>query len=228
MKVLNDLFDYNLKIYQSNENFKFSLDSILLAEFIKLKPNTKIIDLGTGLAPIPLILTTKYSNKIYGIELQPEITYLAQQNVIINNLANQIDIKQADLMNLEHHFPRQSFEVVCCNPPYFKGKGSLVSQNKSLAICKHEITFSLSGLIKTVNYLLKEKGCLYLSYRIERLQELFLELARYDLRVKELVLIQTHKPNFNLILLKAVKQGNFGLKSRIIDISQLKSYQNLF
>ena len=37
MKVLNDLYDYGLKIYQDTEKFKFSLDSLLLAEFVELK-----------------------------------------------------------------------------------------------------------------------------------------------------------------------------------------------
>ena len=42
--VLNDLFDYsNLKIYQIKGNFKFSLDSILLAEYVKIPKNTKEI-----------------------------------------------------------------------------------------------------------------------------------------------------------------------------------------
>ena len=42
--VINDLFDYDgLKIYQYEDKFKFSLDSILLAEFVELKNNTRII-----------------------------------------------------------------------------------------------------------------------------------------------------------------------------------------
>ena len=40
-KILNDLFDYaNLKIYQSKEGFKFSIDSILLAEYVKITKTT--------------------------------------------------------------------------------------------------------------------------------------------------------------------------------------------
>ena len=39
MKVLNDLYDYGLKIYQDEDNFKFSLDTILLAEAVELKKN---------------------------------------------------------------------------------------------------------------------------------------------------------------------------------------------
>ena len=37
-KTLNWLFDYpNLKVYQYEEGFKFSLDSILLFEFAQIK-----------------------------------------------------------------------------------------------------------------------------------------------------------------------------------------------
>ena len=38
-EVLNDLFDYDYKIYQNEEFFKFSIDSILLAEIVKIKKN---------------------------------------------------------------------------------------------------------------------------------------------------------------------------------------------
>jgi tRNA1(Val) A37 N6-methylase TrmN6 len=56
--VKNDLYDYNgLKIYQYDDRFKFSLDSILLAEFVELKPSIKtIVDFCSGNAPVPMIL----------------------------------------------------------------------------------------------------------------------------------------------------------------------------
>ena len=42
MVVLNDLFDYGLKIYQDENKFKFSLDSLLLAEFTNIKKSDKM------------------------------------------------------------------------------------------------------------------------------------------------------------------------------------------
>ena len=61
MKVINYLLGYkNLKIVQDNEMFNFSLDSVLLPNFVTLnKKITKILDIGCGNAPIPLILSTK-------------------------------------------------------------------------------------------------------------------------------------------------------------------------
>ena len=41
---LNDLFDYDMKIYQNSEYFKFSIDSVLLAEFVNIKRGHKRIN----------------------------------------------------------------------------------------------------------------------------------------------------------------------------------------
>ena len=57
VEVLNDLYDYGLKIYQDNELFKFSLDSLLLAEFVNVdKSDKKLLDICSGNAPLPLII----------------------------------------------------------------------------------------------------------------------------------------------------------------------------
>ena len=98
-KVINDLVGYeNLKIVQINDYFNFSLDSVLLANFVNLNNKIKnIIDLGTGNAPIPLILSTKTNEKIIGIEIQKEIYDLAVESVKLNNLNNQIEILNIDI-----------------------------------------------------------------------------------------------------------------------------------
>ena len=71
MIVLNDLVGYkNLKIYQNQDWFSFSLDSVLLPNFVTLNKNISLImDLCCGNAPIPLILSTKTQAKIIGVEI---------------------------------------------------------------------------------------------------------------------------------------------------------------
>ena len=74
MQVINDIVGKNLKIYQDDKFFKFSLESVLLPNFVTVNLRDKmILDLCTGNAPIPLILSTKTKAKIYGVELQKEI-----------------------------------------------------------------------------------------------------------------------------------------------------------
>ena len=122
MKILNDLLDYdNMKIYQDDEYFNFSLDSVLLGNFVTLRSRVKnIIDFGTGNAPIPLIMTTRTDSKIYGIELQKEIYELAKESVSINNLESKIELINDDIKNINNYFDQGFFDVITCNPPYFK------------------------------------------------------------------------------------------------------------
>ncbi len=58
---IHDLLGYDgIKIIQRPDMFCFSLDSILLADFIQINNKIKrIIDFGTGNAPIPLYLSLK-------------------------------------------------------------------------------------------------------------------------------------------------------------------------
>ena len=113
MEVLNDLVGKNLKIYQDNDYFKFSLESVILPSFVDIKlSDKKILDLCTGNAPIPLILSTKTKNQIIGVELQKEIYNLAIKTIKINNLGEQITILNYDVKELNKIFPSDTFDVI--------------------------------------------------------------------------------------------------------------------
>ena len=103
MEKIHELLGYeNIKIYQNDDMFSFSLDSTLLADFIQTKNVKRIVDLCTGNAPIPLFLTLKTDAKIYGVELQEEVYKLAVKSVEINNFGEQITILNRDLKGTEN------------------------------------------------------------------------------------------------------------------------------
>ena len=91
---VHDLLAYDgLKIIQRKDLFRFSLDSLLLADFVNINLRTKkIIDFGTGLGPIPLYLSLKTKKPIIGIDIQDEVVKLAEKSVELNHLENQIKI----------------------------------------------------------------------------------------------------------------------------------------
>ena len=90
-----------LKIYQNNDGFKLSIDSVLLSNFVTLNNNVKnILDIGTGNAPIPLMLSKRTNAKITGIEIQESSYALAVDNVLYNKLESRINIINADAKEL--------------------------------------------------------------------------------------------------------------------------------
>ena len=96
----NRLLNFDSVIYQNSDWFKFSLDSLLLVNFVTLNFRCKrIIDLATGNAPIPLLLSYKTSAFIDGIELQECIYKLANLSIVENKLDNRIKIINGDVKN---------------------------------------------------------------------------------------------------------------------------------
>ncbi|MDY0316252.1 MAG: methyltransferase domain-containing protein, partial [Acholeplasmatales bacterium] len=120
MIIKNDLLGYRrLDIYQDSEMFHFSIDSMLLADFVRIKKGTKkILDLGTGNAAIPLFLTLKTSAEIHGIEIQEAVYNLGVRSVKENNLESQIQLHLGDMKEAPQLFKNQAFDIVISNPPF--------------------------------------------------------------------------------------------------------------
>lgn len=216
MEVLNDLVGYkNMKIYQNLDWFSFSLDSVLLPNFVTLNKNISLImDLCTGNAPVPLILSTKTTAKIIGIEIQKDVYELADKSVKYNKLDSQIEILNMDIKNLKEKFNGDSVDVITCNPPYFKySESSNINEDIHKVIARHEKTINLEEIIDISHYLLKNNGCLAMVHRTDRLIEIITLFNKYGLEVKKLRFIY---PKFNtesnMVLIEGRKNGNVGLK----------------
>jgi tRNA1(Val) A37 N6-methylase TrmN6 len=233
--VKNDLYDYyGFSIYQDEDNFKFSLDSILLAEFVDIdKKSNNIVDLCTGNAPVPLILSTKTEKKIYGVELQKSIADLAKMSIKEDKLEDRIEIINDNIKNISNYFDAESVDIVTCNPPYFKvsNNSSLINENRIKAIARHELEMNLEDVMISARYLLKNKAPLYIVHRCDRLEELIVYLNKYRFGIKKIQFIYSNvRKEANMVLIKAIKNGNCGsLKvSPPMDISNMVSFKGIF
>lgn len=216
MKVLNDLLGYNnLKIYQDTEWFSFSLDSVLLPNFVTINKNTKkILDLGTGNAPIPMILSTITDAKIYGIEIQKDVCELAIDSIKYNHLEEKIEIINDDMKNLDKYFDPNSFDVIISNPPYFKiEEKSKINDNIHKVIARHEEKIRIEDIIKIAKKYLDNNGAFALVHRTDRLVEILNLLKINNLEPKRLKFIYPKKnSNSNMFLIECRKNGKPGLK----------------
>lgn len=216
MEVLNDLVNYkNLKIYQNTDWFLFSLDSVLLPNFVTLNKNIKtVMDLGTGNAPIPLILSTKTNAKIIGVEIQKDVYELAKKNIEYNHLEDRIELYNLDMKNLKNHFLPDSMDVITCNPPYFKiSEQSNLNEDIHKVIARHEKMVTLEDVIQISRYLLKNNGVLALVHRTDRFLDILRLCSQYGLEVKKIRFIYPKVENeSNMILVEARKNGGTGLK----------------
>ena len=211
---IEDLEVKELKIIQAKDSYRFSVDSILLLNFIRLKNFEKIIDLGTGSGIIPLLLFGKRKGlSIYGVEIQKDLADMARRSVELNKLQYGITIIQEDFRKLKNIFKNQQFDVVVSNPPYISlGKGK-INPSSSRAIARHEIKGNLEDIIAVSNYLLKDKGRIYLIYKSAKLIRLLITLKKYGIEPKVIKFIHPWPgKNANLVLLEGIKSGKEELK----------------
>ncbi len=230
--VKNDLFDYGLKIYQNKDAFKFSLDSILLAEFVEKKKDIKtIVDFCTGNGAVPLILSTKFNCKIMGFEIQKNPFDLAYNSVAMNELDDKIKIIHDDLANALEYILPETIDVVTINPPYFKyDPDSNINMEREKAIARHEIETNLDNIFRSAKYILKNKGTLYMVHRPERLSEIINKMSEYKFAVKRLQFVYSdYNKSAIMVLIKATKNGLEGIKvNPPINVMKHKTYKNIF
>ncbi len=212
---IHELLGYeNIKIIQKDDVFSFSLDSMLLANFIDTSKAQKIIDLGTGNAPIPLFLTLKTNAKIYGIEIQEEPFDLAQRSVELNHLENQITIIKDDLKGIYKKLGANTFDIVCSNPPYFKvSDTSIINKNDALTIARHEVKANVNDIIEEASKLLVDGGKLYIIHRIERMPEIIKLLGNKNFGIKRMQLIYPKEDgNAYMFIIESKKNKKTDLK----------------
>ena len=215
-KKINDLVYFkNIKIVQDKNYFNFSLDSVLLPNFIALNLNTKkIMDLCSGNIPIPLILSTKTNATIYAVELQKEIYDLAKETLEINNLTDRIILLNNNAKEMPNLFETDTFDLITCNPPYFKhNENSIINENKIKSIARHEIEIKLEDIILISKKLLKNGGSLSLVHRTDRLMEIIDTMKRNNIEPKRIRFIYPKEnTESNLVLIDGRKNGKPGLK----------------
>ena len=206
----------NMKIIQRNDFQNFTLDSVLLADFLKInRKSKKILDIGTGCGIIPLLLSQRTTAEITGIEIYKEMSEIAKRNITNNNLQEKITIINEDIKNYRNMFKRDQFDIVVTNPPYFEFKGDVnqVNRLEQLAYARHNVNITLEEIIKISAFLLKNSGSFSLVFRSERLVEVLALLTEYKLEPKRLKICFTKRSGAAKIsLIEAIKAAEKGLK----------------
>jgi len=213
MKEINDLYDYGYKIVQKSDYFKFSLDSMLLANFVNINmADSKLLDFCTGNCPIPIILSNSIKN-IVAFEVQKEIYELGDESLTLNNI-NNVKLINDDIKNIGNYYEEGYFDIITCNPPYFKViDSSRINDNNVKAIARHEILIKLEDIVSLAYKFLRDKGKLYIVYRPDRLMELLKLFDKYRFGVKKLQCCYNNSDSLSsMILIEAMKNGHDDLK----------------
>jgi len=209
---IDEFMDGRLKLIQSRKGYRFSIDAILLSEFVSTKAGDLVVDLGTGCGIIPLILLlTRPVRFVCGLEVQTDLANQALRNALLNGFAHKMGVVTGDIK----HPPITPFstDVVVCNPPYRQAHSGRVNPDLQRAIARHEMLASLNDILNTSKRLLKAKGRLAMIYPAVRLADILARMRGFDLEPKRVRLIYPSvESEAKLVLIEASSGGRGGLQ----------------
>ncbi len=213
-ETLDMFFNGKLQIIQKRKGYRFSMDTVLLSQFIKIRKNERVIDLGTGCGILPLLLSqiTQF-HSLVGVEIQKGLAECAKKNVVLNHLEDRVSILRQDFRELKETFPPGSFDVALSNPPYRKYRTGRINPSMEKAIARHEIKGTLQDLISIASYLLNPKGRCYLVFPALRTVDLLVALRDGRLEPKRLQFVYPRMgEEAKFILVESMRTSGVELK----------------
>ena len=209
MEKLDYIPKTNLYMKHVDNSYSFGIDSILLANFSKMKQNKSLIDIGSGSGILSLACSSYYNlSKVFSIEIQKEKANLLKENIKLNEI-NNIEVINEDLNKV--NFPNNFCDYIITNPPYYKKGANIQNEKEEFLLSRQEIKMNLSDIFKFSNKCLKDKGKLFMIHKPERLVDIIKESG--NLKLKRIKFVQSkafEKPVF--VLMEFVKNANDGLK----------------
>lgn len=211
---LDDLQLDGYEIIQNPERFCFGIDAVLLSDFVRVKKEETVLDLGTGTGILPILLAAKTRGKHFtGLEIQAESADMAVRSVDHNQLGDRIDIVTGDIKEAAEIFRPAFFDVIVTNPPYMLAEHGLQNPGDAKAIARHEVLCTLDDILRESGKLLQEsKGRFYMIHKPFRLAEIIIKMNQYKIEPKRIQFIHPYVDKEpTMVLLEGIKGG----KSRV-------------
>lgn len=210
--TLDDLRKWGLKLVQPRCGYRFSVDSLLLAEFAHLPERGRVADLGTGSGVIALIVAKKMpAVEVVGIDLQGEMVERAKLSARINGLSHRVSFVRLNYRDVKDAFEPESFDYVIANPPYWEPDRGRMVKDRGKALARYELEATLEDLVEAAFYLLRFRGKFGLIFCAERSVDVLSSLRARGLEPKRLRFVHPYsRRKAQFVMVEAVKGAKRG------------------
>lgn len=202
-----------VSVFQPDKGARFTLDSLLLADFCRIKPHERVLEPGAGSGIISLLLAQKHPrSSIVAVEVQPAAAKLCRENITANGLDEHITLLEQDIMKLKKILKPATFDAIVANPPYTRTGAGKQSPLLERLHARHDRLGDLAAWLN-LHLFLKNKGRFVVVFPCDRLAELITGLRVRRLEPKRMRLVHPYRDRpSSLILIEAVKSAGAGLE----------------
>lgn len=213
MPQFDELWRGGPRFRQTEQSFKLSTDSVLLADFANMRRVRRCLDLGSGTGVLSVLLAVKNPEaELCGLELQSDFADLSRENLRENSMDDRVKIITADLREHRRIISAESFDLVVSNPPYFAENSGYSPPADYRAFAREERHCTLTDLLEAAKWSLRYGGVFALVHRPERLSEIFCAMTAAGIEPKRLRMVaySTGKAP-SLVLIEGRRGGKKGL-----------------
>lgn len=202
-----------VRITQPITGHRFTLDSILLADFCRVKQKERVLEPGAGTGIISLILAKKHPHATFTlIEVQPSLAALCEQNIVESDLTGRMQLVTKDVRRIGRTLTSGSMNLIVANPPYIRDGAGRKSPDRSRLTARQAHTTSLGSWLDLNRYL-KNGGRYCLVFPASRVAEIVSLMRKRRLEPKRLRLVHPYGDRpASLVLIEAVKGGGTGVE----------------
>lgn len=202
-KKIEDLLIGDYKIIQSDNLYRFTSDSVLLARF-PLGGEKKVLDLCSGSGIVGFHYFAQHGcNKVTFVEVQSSLANMCSETIKLNNLEEKLQVVNTNLKDFDG---RGEYDLVLCNPPYKKEGSGFTPDDNHLAICRAEVKCNLLDIVKCASRSLKYGGKFCMCHKVERLPEVICDFVSCGIQPTRLRFVKGKgNDQIYLILIEGVK-----------------------
>lgn len=198
-------------IAQPAKGHRFTLDSVLLADFCRIKARDTVLEAGAGTGIISLLLAKKYPRAHFtAVEIQTALHELCERNIEHNSIGNLI-ARKGDIRKLRASSVPAPLDVLVMNPPYTASGAGRTSPEAGRRTARQDALGPV-GLWLYLGRFLKQGGRCFVVLPAERLAEVCSLMQDRRLEPKRLRLVhpRANRPAAR-VLMEAVRDGGRGL-----------------
>ena len=162
-----------VRLRQPVDGYRAAIDPVLLAASVDAAPGQRVLEAGAGHGAAAICLARRVSDcSVTGIEIQPDLVRLANDNARLNDLAGQVQIMIGDLVRPLPRIAAGGFDHVMANPPYLESARADISPAARRAAANVEGEAGLDIWLSFMLRMVRTKGTITLIHRADRLDDI--------------------------------------------------------
>lgn len=202
---LDALIDNKYYIWQAEDVLCYTMDSVLAANFLRLRSQARVLELGAGTGAISLICAIRGAGQVLGVDIEARLVELFARSIAENGLQERVSAKLLDLRDSKALSSLGYFDIVVANPPYRRVTSGKHRNNRATGAACHELSATLEDFVAAAGKVLKTRGRMVMVNLAERLTDTLNLLVKYNIEPKRLQLVHSKQEGpAKLFLIEAV------------------------